>query len=84
MSKRISVPAFAQSTGPSGARSPRTPTFPYEWYETPNIHFLSVTDFERLAEKKGLRIDNREFLAGERRITWLPNLRAEVAVFLFG
>jgi methionine biosynthesis protein MetW len=65
-------------------RSPRTKAFPYEWYETPNIHFLSVTDFERLAEQKGLRIDHREFLAGERRITWLPNLRAEVAVFLFG
>jgi methionine biosynthesis protein MetW len=65
-------------------RSPRTAAFPYEWYETPNIHFLSITDFEVLAEKKGLRIDHREFLAGERRVTFLPNLRAEVAVFLVG
>ncbi len=63
-------------------RSPRTSLFPYEWYETPNIHFLSVEDFERFAGENGFAIRHREFLAGERPISLLPNLRAEVAVFL--
>ena len=63
-------------------RSPRTSLFPYQWYETPNIHFLSVQDFELLAEEQGVRVEHREFLAGERRISVAPNLRAEVAVFL--
>ncbi len=63
-------------------RSPRTSLFPYEWYETPNIHFLSVEDFERFASENGFAIEHREFLAGERPISFLPNLRAEVAVFL--
>lgn len=62
--------------------SPRTSLFPYEWYETPNIHFLSVKDFERFAEQQRFVVHHREFLAGERRISVLPNLRAEVAVFL--
>lgn len=63
-------------------RSPRTNLFPYSWYETPNIHFLSVRDFEIFAEEKGFRIEHRDFLAGEKRVTTSPNLRAEVAVFL--
>ncbi len=63
-------------------RSPRTRAFPYEWYETPNIHFLSVSDFEALAAQEKFVVEHREFLTGERRIGLLPNLRAEVAVFL--
>ncbi len=63
-------------------RSPRTSLFPYEWYETPNIHFLSVRDFERFAADQGFRVEHREFLAAERRITFCTNLRTEVAVFL--
>jgi methionine biosynthesis protein MetW len=63
-------------------RAPRTGLFPYEWYESPNIHFLSVKDFELLAARQGFRIEHRECLAGERKIEVLPNLLAEVAVFL--
>ncbi len=63
-------------------RSPRTGLFPYEWYETPNIHFLSVLDFELFAAEQGFRIEHREFLAGARRISFATNLRTEVAVFL--
>ena len=63
-------------------RSPRTDLFPYEWYETPNIHFLSVRDFELFASENGFQIEHRGFLAGEKGVTFSPNLRAEVAVFL--
>ena len=65
-------------------RAPRTGLFPYEWYESPNIHFLSVNDFEILAAQQRFRIEHREFLSGETRISVLANLRAEVAVFLLG
>ena len=63
-------------------RAPRTKLFPYEWYESPNIHFLTVDDFEDLAAKDGLKIERRYFLSGERKVTVLPNLFAEVAVYL--
>jgi methionine biosynthesis protein MetW len=61
--------------------APRTKLFPYEWYESPNIHFLTVLDFEALAAVEGLVVDRRYFLAGRRKVTLLPNLLAEVAVF---
>ncbi len=65
-------------------RAPRTKLFPYEWYESPNIHLLTVNDFEELAVAQGFRVERRFFLAGADRVTLMPNLFAEVAVFLVG
>jgi methionine biosynthesis protein MetW len=62
-------------------RAPRTSLFPYEWYDSPNIHFLTVQDFEELASLEGLAVEKRYFLARHRRVSLSPNLMAEVAVF---
>jgi methionine biosynthesis protein MetW len=66
----------------ASGRAPRTKLFPYQWYESPNIHFLTVHDFEDLAAVEGLTVERRYFLAGRRKVTLLPNLLAVVAVFL--
>ena len=63
-------------------RAPRTKLFPYEWFESPNIHFLTVHDFEALAALESLVVERRYFLAGHRKVEFQPNLTAEVAVFL--
>ena len=62
--------------------APRTKLFPYDWYDSPNIHFLTVHDFENLAAIEELIVERRYFLAGHRKVSMLPNLMAEVAVFL--
>ena len=63
-------------------RAPRTKIFPHEWYDSPNIHVLTVHDFEWLARAQGWTVERRIFLQGQRRVTVYPNLMAEVAVFL--
>jgi methionine biosynthesis protein MetW len=63
-------------------RAPKTKLFPYEWYDSPNIHILTVLDFEALASLEGLVVERRYFLSSHRKVTALPNLLAEVAVFL--
>ena len=63
-------------------RAPKTELFPYDWFESPNIHFLTVHDFENLAALDGLRVERRYFLSGAQRVQLFPNLLAEVAVFL--
>jgi methionine biosynthesis protein MetW len=63
-------------------RAPKTRLFPYDWYDSPNIHFLTVEDFEQLARGEGLVIERSIFLEGRRKVGTLPNLRAEVAVYL--
>jgi methionine biosynthesis protein MetW len=71
---RLSMLVFGQA--------PKTRLFPYDWYDSPNIHFLTVRDFEDLAAKQGFRIERRYFVAGTRSLSILPNLMAEVAVYL--
>ena len=63
-------------------RAPRTKLFPYEWHESPNIHLLTIEDFEDLARKEGITVERRFFLAGPRKVSMLPNLLAETAVYL--
>jgi methionine biosynthesis protein MetW len=63
-------------------RAPRTTLFPHDWYDSPNIHFLTVLDFESLAAAQGWKVERRIFLSGQRKVAMLPNLLAEVAVFL--
>ena len=62
--------------------APKTKLFPHEWYESPNIHILTVDDFEALAHKEDLVVEKRYFLSGHRKVSKLPNLLAETAVFL--
>jgi methionine biosynthesis protein MetW len=63
-------------------RAPQTELFPHEWYNSPNIHFLTVLDFEQLVEKQHWHVERRIFLSRNREVTMFPNLTAEVAVFL--
>jgi methionine biosynthesis protein MetW len=65
-------------------RAPRTKLFPYNWYNSPNIHFLSVKDFEELCQEQNFPLERRYFLSGSQRVSLLPNLFAQTAVFLLG
>jgi len=63
-------------------RAPKTKLFPHDWYDSPNIHFLTVHDFESLAHTQHWTIEKRIYLQGSRQIQLFPNLLSEVAVFL--
>lgn len=65
-------------------QAPKTKLFPYDWYNSPNIHFLSINDFEDLCRESGFPIEKRYFLSGSTRVTVMPNLMAQTAVFLLG
>ncbi len=65
-----------------GGRAPRSRCFPYEWYASPNIHFLTIRDFQILVRREGWTAEREIFLSGHRMGTILANLMAEVAVFL--
>ena len=66
-----------------GGKMPVTRLLPVAWYETPNIHHLSVDDFRDLVRERGITVEEAWFLSGDRQIaTSAANLRAEHAVFL--
>ncbi|WP_299196475.1 methionine biosynthesis protein MetW [uncultured Erythrobacter sp.] len=65
-----------------GGRMPVTRALPVSWYETENIHHVTVEDFCDLATAKGAVIERRWFFANERAISPIgANWRAEFAVF---
>jgi methionine biosynthesis protein MetW len=43
-------------------RMPISENLPYEWYNTPNIHFCTIRDFVRLTRHMGLTIEKSLFL----------------------
>lgn len=63
-------------------RAPKTEHLPYEWYDTPNVHFVTIPDFEELVRRDHLTVEKSYFLSGDRRINWRPSLLADSAVYL--
>jgi methionine biosynthesis protein MetW len=61
---------------------PVTPSLPYEWYDTPNLHFLSIADFREYCKRREVSIVKELFVARNKRVRFLPNLNAEVGLFL--
>jgi methionine biosynthesis protein MetW len=61
---------------------PVTPSLPYQWYDTPNLHFLSISDFRDYCKLRNLKIEASAFLSKERRVGLLPNILAEQGLFL--
>ena len=64
-----------------GGRMPVSKRLPYQWYDTPNVHFSTIRDFDVFCAEKGITVERRAALAGGREISLLPNVRGETAVF---
>ena len=65
----------------SSGRAPRTALFPYEWYDSPNVHFLTIVDFEDLVRRQRWTVERRRFLTGHLSLAFAPNWFAEIAVY---
>jgi methionine biosynthesis protein MetW len=83
----VSFPNFAQwrirLALAFGGTMPVTRQLPARWYDTPNIHHVTIDDFRALLRERGIRVDGQWFLSGEkRRSAAAANLLADHAVFL--
>jgi len=65
-----------------GGKVPVTPSLPYEWYDTPNLHFLSIADFKEYCKKRAIQIADSAFIAKNWKVRFFPNLFAEIGLFL--
>jgi len=66
-------------------RMPVSDFLPYNWYDTPNIHFFTFEDFERLCREKDIKILRWAAVDGHLKDHWwirsMPNLFSETAIF---
>ncbi|MDR3411838.1 MAG: methionine biosynthesis protein MetW [Formivibrio sp.] len=65
-------------------RMPVSETIPYEWYNTPNIHFCTLGDFDRLLGKLGMKIEQQQVLHAGEKVELFPNLLGSLALIKFG
>jgi len=64
-------------------RMPVTRLLPVAWYETPNIHHVTVSDFRQLIADKGIRVERAWYLSGDKPTSdAAASWRAEHAIFL--
>ena len=65
-------------------RAPVTDSLPYEWFESPNVHFLTLRDFRELAGRGNFRIVKELPIIGGRAVdrAWGANLRAHSALYV--
>ncbi|MCB2045369.1 MAG: methionine biosynthesis protein MetW, partial [Novosphingobium sp.] len=63
-------------------RMPVTRNLPQTWYDTPNIHHLTIADFRDLLDVRGVKVKRCWFLSRGKLISPLnANWRAHNAVF---
>ncbi|MEP3225177.1 MAG: methionine biosynthesis protein MetW [Parasphingorhabdus sp.] len=66
-----------------GGRMPVTRLLPQTWYDTPNIHHVTIDDFRALVRDGQWQQEGQWFLSGDKQTTrGMANLLAEHAVFL--
>lgn len=68
-------------------KMPVRKTIPYQWYDTPNIHFCSINDFENLCKEMDLYIKEKFYLGEARNKVGalgylMPNFFAEYGIFM--
>lgn len=66
-------------------KMPVSKFLPYTWYNTPNIHFCTFKDFERLCVQRNIYIQDRTVVDHSHRDHWWirlwPNMLGEIAIY---
>ncbi len=66
----VGIPNFAYIKARASiffrGRVPVTAALPYQWYDTPNLHFLSLNDFKDYCKNKAIPIEHPSYRSGNR------------------
>lgn len=63
-------------------RTPVTPSLPYQWYNSPNLHFLSISDFFEFCAARQIEVEKFIAINKRGRVHFRPNLLGESGIFL--
>lgn len=69
----------------SRGRMPVSKFMPHQWYDTPNIHFCTVKDFDALCAEMHIKVLARTVVDSQHQGSWAmrarPNLLGEIAIY---
>jgi len=84
----VSFPNFAywkNRVAVMGGRMPVSEDLPYQWYDTPNVRFFTMLDFESLCDGMGITIRERQVLDEKGHlVTEEPDFLGSLAVYRIG
>lgn len=63
-------------------KTPVTELMPYHWYDTPNLHFLSVQDFELFAKTNRVKILKTAFFHKRSQVRFFPNFFSSLSLYI--
>lgn len=74
-------------------KMPKTDNLPYNWYDTPNIHLLTIKDFKTFCKNNKIKIKKKIYFKRTlfykrnqnnqyKKIRFFPNMFAEIGVFI--
>lgn len=61
---------------------PKSHSLPYEWYETPNIHLLTIKDFENLCKQQGYKIIKQHYYNDKNHFNFLHDWFARYSMHI--
>jgi methionine biosynthesis protein MetW len=68
----------------AAGRMPVSERLPYQWYNSPNVRFFTIADFEALCAERGIQVRERLAFDGDHLVKEDPNLNASMAVYRLG
>jgi methionine biosynthesis protein MetW len=66
-----------------GGHMPVSKNLPYQWYDTPNVHLCTISDFDAFCRNHNIRVSERLVLADGKPVGLLPNLLGSLAMYRF-
>ena len=84
----VSFPNFAHWRSRAhlffGGKAPVTKQLPFGWHDSPNIHFLSLSDFDDFCSELSVKVEKRIPLCKKRvrPVKFMPNLLAEQVIYV--
>lgn len=61
---------------------PVTPSLPFAWFESPNLHVVTIKDFKEYCKNRGFKILAERYVRNQREISFRPNLLAQWGIFV--
>lgn len=62
---------------------PVSPSLPYQWYDTPNVHMCTIADFDTFCAGHGIHVRERLVMTDGKPVGVMPNLFGSLAMYRF-
>jgi methionine biosynthesis protein MetW len=60
---------------------PVSKELPYSWFNTPNIHLCTISDFDSFCKSKKIKIIDKHIITDQKEVKFYPNLFGALALY---